>query len=205
MSRSVLFDQELVLRGRDVLLRPLSIDDAAGLGVAAGGLKTAHPYSFVPDDIDEARTYIETALGEKSKCERYPFAVVFQDTIVGTTSYLDFAWWPRRGVDESIPAAVEIGATWLARSAQRTRCNTEAKYLLLRHGFEHWRAERISFRTDERNDVSRKAIERLGTRFEGVRRAERLGADGRVRNSAYYSIVASEWPAIRNLLERQLA
>jgi RimJ/RimL family protein N-acetyltransferase len=167
-------------------------------------LKIAHPYGFVPDGIEQARVYIETALREKSKSGRYPFAIIFQDAIVGTTSYLDFVWWPRTGVDENAPAAVEIGATWLAGSAQRTRCNTEAKYLLLTQAFAVWETERVSFRTDERNDRSRAAIERLGARFEGIRRAERLGADGGVRNSACYSIVASEWPTVRSLLEARL-
>jgi RimJ/RimL family protein N-acetyltransferase len=196
MSHSAIFETELVLHGRDILVRPLVADDAADLATAAEGLKALHPYSFVPKGIAEAHTYIETALDEKSKGDRYPFAIVFHGRIVGTTSYLDFIWWRRSGVDPDLPAGVEIGATWLARSAQRTRCNTGAKCLLLSHAFETWRAERVSFRTDERNDRSRTAIQRLGARFEGVRRAERLGADGAIRNSAFYSIVASEWPEV---------
>src|SRR5580698_7853360 len=102
MSRSALFDQELALRGRDVLLRPLSAGDAADIAAAAEGLKASHPYSFVPGGIDEARIYIETALREKTKRERYPFAIIFRDVVVGTTSYLDFVWWPRAGADDNL-------------------------------------------------------------------------------------------------------
>ena len=204
MPHSAIFEKDLVLRSRDILVRPLTADDVAGLAGAAEGLKALHPFSFVPEGGAEACTYIETALHDKSKCDRFPFAIVFHGLIVGTTSYLDFIWWERSGVDRNLPAAVEIGATWLARSAQRTRCNTEAKYLLLSHAFETWRVERVSFRTDERNVRSRTAIERLGARFEGVRRAERLGADGAIRSSAYYSIVASEWPEARVLLALRL-
>ena len=94
------------------------------------------------------------------------------------------------------PDAVEIGSTWLAASAQRTRCNTEAKYLLLSHAFDVWRVHRVSLKTDERNTKSRRAIERLGALFDGVRRADMPGQDGSVRNSAYYSIVPGEWPTV---------
>ena len=103
------------------------------------------------------------------------------------------------------PDAVEVGSTWLAASAQRTRCNTEAKYLLLAHAFEGWEVHRVSLRTDERNERSRRAIERLGAQFEGIRRVDMPGQDGTVRNSACYSIVRAEWPAVRDRLQGFLA
>jgi RimJ/RimL family protein N-acetyltransferase len=99
---------------------------------------------------------------------------------------------------------VEIGYTWLAASAQRTRCNTEAKFLLLQHAFETWEVHRVTIRTDERNQRSRAAIARLGAHFEGIRRAEKPGADGSVRDSAMFSIIAAEWPAIRARLRERL-
>ncbi|MGD0189616.1 MAG: GNAT family protein [Rhizomicrobium sp.] len=198
------FTGTICLHGRYVALTPLGTDDSIALAEAAAGLKTGHPFSFVPDGLAEARKYIEGALHERARGERYPFAIVFQGLIVGTTSYLEFVWWRRPHAPQEAPAALEIGATWLASSAQRTRCNTEAKYLLLAYAFEDWRVERVSFRTDERNARSRSAIERLGARYEGVRRAERLGADGAVRNSAFYSIVASEWPDIKAKLTERL-
>ncbi len=193
------------LDAKDVSLRPLCESDAPGLAAAAAGLKDRHPFSFVPLGIEAARTYVETALNERSRGERYPFSIWFCSELVGTTSYMDFAWWERVDAPTTFPAALEIGATWLASRAQRTRCNTQAKYLLLTHAFDHWKVERVSFRTDERNAVSRAAIERLGARFEGIRRVERLGADGALRNSAFYSIIKCEWPLIRRRLENRLA
>ena len=94
----------------------------------------------------------------------------------------------------------EIGHTWLAASAQRTGINTEAKFLMLRHAFEVWEVHVVRLRSDQRNARSRSAIERLGARFEGVRRADRPGADGTVRDSAFYSISVAEWPAVRDHL-----
>ncbi|HVP85615.1 MAG TPA: GNAT family protein, partial [Rhizomicrobium sp.] len=90
----------------------------------------------------------------------------------------------------------------LSHSAQRTRCNTEAKLLMLRHAFDEWKVHRVHFETDERNTRSRNAIARLGAKLEGIRRADRPGRDGIVRNSARYSIIADEWPAVEaNLTE----
>jgi RimJ/RimL family protein N-acetyltransferase len=93
----------------------------------------------------------------------------------------------------------------LAASVQRTAVNTEAKLLMLRHAFDTWDAERITFKTDARNSRSRNAIERLGAHFEGIRRAEVPATDGGIRDSAYYSIVRAEWPAVRKGLEARLA
>ena len=138
-----------------------------------------------------------------------PFAILWQDRVVGSTSYLDLQSWrwpagsPFARTDH--PDVVEIGATWQGASAQRTRCNTEAKYLLLSNAFDTWRVHRVALKTDERNVQSRRAIERLGAAFEGVRRADMPGHDGSVRNSAYYSILLAEWPNVRKRLEDALA
>ena len=138
-----------------------------------------------------------------------PFAILWNDRVVGSTSYLDVQrWrWPTgsRLQRTDHPDVVEIGATWLAASAQRTRCNTEAKLLMLAHAFDVWQVHRVSLKTDARNAKSRRAIERLGALFEGVRRADMPGADGSVRDSAYYSIVRAEWPDVRRKLEDALA
>jgi len=99
---------------------------------------------------------------------------------------------------------VEIGYTWLAASAQRTGLNLGAKRLMLAHAFDTWSVHRVSLDTDVRNHQSRQAIEALGARFEGVIRAERIGADATVRDSARFSIVASEWPDVRAHLDRRL-
>ena len=198
-----------VLEGATVLLRPLAISDAAALAAAAAESRQHYVYTRVPDGIAEAASYIAAALRERDDGRRMPFATLWRDRVVGSTSYLDVQQWrwpagsPLQRTDT--PDAVEIGATWLSHSAQRTRCNTEAKLLMLRHAFDAWEVHRVALKTDERNARSRRAIERLGARLDGVRRADMPGHDGSVRSSAYYSIVRAEWPAIRAKLEDALA
>lgn len=191
----------IALLGTEVSLRPLQLEHAEALALAASESREHYRFNPVPDGLLEARAYVVHALDSRDAGLRYPFVIEWRSRIVGTTSYSGFQPWlwpsgsPLQRTDR--PDVVEIGYTWLAASAQRTRCNTEAKYLLLRHAFETWEVHRVSLRTDERNQRSRNAIQRLGARFEGIRRADKPSADGIVRDSAFYSIVRSEWPAIR--------
>jgi N-acetyltransferase len=197
-----------LLRGRTVTLRALALADAGALALAASESRDEYGYTRVPDSIEGAQRYIELAFADRDAGRRMPFAIVWHDRVVGSTSYLDIQQWrwppgsPLQRTD--YPDSVEIGSTWLAASAQRTQCNTEAKYLLLSHAFEVWRVHRVCLKTDERNARSRRAIERLGAAFEGVRRADMPAQDGSVRSSAYYSIVPAEWPAVRKRLEEAL-
>ncbi len=137
-----------------------------------------------------------------------PGGAVPSGRVVGSTRFDDLAiWtWPAGNPAQRtvVPDAVEIGGTWLAQSARRTVVNTEAKLLMLSHAFDVWNVYRVRLRTDVRNQVSWKAIERIGARFEGVLRADRPGADGTVRDSALFSIVADEWPAARERLAGML-
>lgn len=193
------------LSGLEVTLRPMRIDDAEAFALATAESRDHYRYNPVPDGLPEARTYILKALRQRDEGWRMPFTIIWKQRIVGTTSYSDFRPWvwpdgsPLQRHDR--PDTAEIGYTWLAASAQRTRCNTEAKYLLLKHAFETWEVHRVSLRTDERNTRCRTAIERLGAQFEGIRRAHQPGRDGTVRNSAFYSIIQSEWLAVRTRLE----
>jgi N-acetyltransferase len=199
----------MILRGPTVTLRLLSVADASALAKAASESRDQYVYTRVPDGVDDAKRYIEMALADHEAGRRMPFAIIWNDRVVGSTSYLDVQRWrwpagsPLQRTDH--PDAVEIGATWLAASAQRTRCNTEAKHLLLSHAFDVWQVHRVALKTDERNAKSRRAIERLGAIFEGVRRGDMPGQDGSVRSSAYYSIMRAEWPAVRKTLEDALA
>jgi len=198
----------IVLRGQTVTLRLLSFADATALAMAASESRDQYVYTRVPDGVEDAKRYIEMALADHEIGRRIPFAIIWHDRIVGSTSYLDVQQWrwpPRSPLQRTDrPDAVEIGATWLAASAQRTRCNTEAKHLLLSHAFDVWQVHRVSLKTDERNARSRRAIERLGAMFEGVRRGDMPGQDDTVRSSAYYSIMRAEWPAVRKTLEDAL-
>src|SRR2546422_10967594 len=186
----------IVLRGRTVTLRLLSLADATALAPAASESRDQYVYTRVPDGVEDAKRYIETALADHEIGRRIPFAIIWHDRIVGSTSYLDVQQWrwspgsPLQRTDR--PDAVEIGATWLAASAQRTRGNTAAKHLLLSHAFDVWQVHRVSLKTDERNARSRRAIERLGAKVECVRRADMSGQDGSVKSCASYSLLKAE-------------
>ena len=154
--------------------------------------------------------YVDRALAEQQEERALVFATVDvrNGEIVGSTRFFNIErWaWPK-GHDRfglATPDACEIGYTWLTRSAIRTAANTEAKLLMLAHAFETWRVLRVCFHTDVRNERSRRAIERIGGEFEGILRAHRLASDYTARDSARYSIVAEDWPAIEKRLERRL-
>jgi RimJ/RimL family protein N-acetyltransferase len=111
---------------------------------------------------------------------------------------------PRRAAAGDPPDVAELGSGWLEPAAQRTAVFTATSLLLLGHAFETWRVHRLVVKTDVRNTRSRAAIERLGGRFEGVLRAHLPAADGVVRDTAMYSILPAEWPAVRIRLESAL-
>jgi RimJ/RimL family protein N-acetyltransferase/5'-deoxynucleotidase YfbR-like HD superfamily hydrolase len=199
----------LLLRGSEVTLRPLELADADALDAAAAEARDHYDYTPVPNGLAQARAYVERALQMRADGQRYAFAIVWQGRVVGSTSYYDFQAfeWPEGSALAGAPGpdVVEIGHTWLAASAQRTRCNSEAKFLLLEQAFEIWRTRRVRLRTDERNARSRAAIARLGARFEGIQRGDKPGVDGTLRNAAGFSILAEEWPEISARLRARLA
>ncbi|WP_245726999.1 GNAT family N-acetyltransferase [Streptomyces longwoodensis] len=124
---------------------------------------------------------------------------------VGATAY----WEPRCWRDDGRLDAVEVGFTWLAATAQGTGINAEAKLLLFRHAFEEWDVARVDLKTDARNARSRAAIESVGACFEGVlrnwSRSWAPGEEGRLRDSAIFSVTAAEWPACRARLGERVA
>lgn len=198
---------ELILRGRDVVLRPLARGDAEALARAGAESRESYAYTPVPHGRGEAERYIAHALEQRASGERHPFAIEWRGTVVGSTSYAQYQpWrWPEGCAlaRSDRPDAVEIGYTWLAASAQRTCCNAQAKLLLLDQAFERWQVHSVFLKTDARNQRSRRAIEALGATFDGVLRAHTRGFDCTVRNSAFYSILAAEWPKLRPRLEER--
>lgn len=201
----------VTLEGRFVRLEPLAPAHAPGLLAAAAGPRDTYGFTLVPKDEAEARAYIENALGEQEAGRAIPFATLDRATgrVVGSTRLFNIEYWPwppgnpnQRGVDR--PDVAEIGWTWLGASAQRTPINTEAKLLMLAHAFDVWRVHRVSLMTDARNQRSRNAIMRLGARFDGVLRAARPASDGTIRDTAAFSILDSEWPAVRTTLSTRL-
>lgn len=196
------------LQGRHVVLRPLRMEDAEALATAAES-RQHYGFTEVPDGVDDARRFIADANDLAAAGERMAFAVEWNGVVVGTSSFWEMRpWrWPLGSSRQrsAIPDVVEIGSTWYAARAQRTLVNTEAKLLMLGHAFDVWNVHRVALRTDVRNVRSRSAIERLGARFEGIRRADLPGMDGTVRDSAYFSIVLAEWPEVRARLTARLA
>jgi N-acetyltransferase len=201
----------VVLEGRFVRLEPLTAEHAPALLAAASGPRDTYGLTWVPGRLAEAAAYIDAALGEQTARRSLPFATVDRPAgrVVGSTRFLNIEYWNwpegnacQRGVER--PDVVEIGATWLAAEAQRTPINTEAKLLMLAHAFDRWRVHRVSLMTDARNERSRNAIMRLGARFDGVLRAARPASDGTIRDTAAFSILDSEWPAIRAKLQARL-
>ncbi|HSB86944.1 MAG TPA: GNAT family protein [Ilumatobacteraceae bacterium] len=195
------------LTGRHVQLEQLSLDFAEEL-VAAGNLdRSTYAWTPVPPTVEGMRRYISSLLADQEARNAVPFAQrrLNDGALVGCTRYLRLEWWGRR----DLPDEVEIGGTWLAASAQRTRINTEAKYLLLGNAFDSWNVHRVSICTDSRNTQSRTAILRLGATFEGILRSHRgsyaAGEENTVaRDSAMYSVIRDEWPAVKRALEDKL-
>ena len=200
---------DLVLRAGEVVLRPLVRGDVEALSGAAAEARDSYGYTPVPNGLGEAREYVEHALEQRVTGERHAFAIEWRERVVGTTSYAEFQpWrWPKGCslARADRPDALEIGYTWLSACAQRTSCNTQAKLLLLAQAFEGWSVHSVFLKTDARNQRSRAAIERLGAKFDGVLRAHTRGFDCTVRDSAYYSIIAAEWPDVRAGLRQRLA
>jgi RimJ/RimL family protein N-acetyltransferase len=196
-----------VLGGSHILLEPLDRRHVDGL-VAAADDPTLYRWSPVPRGKAEARNYIDTALAWRDAGTAVPFAIVrvADGAVIGSTRFWNIErWaWPveHSSHGRALPDACEIGYTWLTRSAIRTEANTEAKLLMLTHAFEVWQVSRVCFHTDARNQRSRTALERIGGQFEGILRAHRMAADFIPRDSARYSIVAAEWPAVKAWLEQ---
>ncbi|MDL2076265.1 GNAT family protein [Streptomyces sp. GXMU-J15] len=195
-----------VLEGTRVRLEPLEHRHTADLALAAEEDRGSYRFTWVPR-ADEVGAYIDAQLARAAAGKLAPYAQVDRSSgrAIGCTSYWDPRPWP----DGTDLCAIEIGFTWLAASAQGTGVNTEAKYLLFRHAFETWNVARVDLKTDARNLRSRAAIEAAGARLEGVlrnwSRSWVPGEDGRLRDSAIFSITAEEWPERRARLEERMA
>lgn len=195
------------LEGRWVRLEPLASAHVDQLSAAANEDRAHYGYTPVPSTREEMAHYVEDLLARRTARECVPFAQIARDSarVVGATRYLTLC--ARRDGDP--PYSLEIGGTWLAHSAQRSAINTEAKLLLLRHAFEVLGVARVQLKSDERNERSRRAIERLGARFEGVLAQFQPSAvaseEGLLRNTAMYSIIAEQWPGVRDALGARLA
>lgn len=202
----------VTLSGDHVRLLPLSLEHIPALTNAAGQDRSNYQWTWVPHGEGAMRTYVDEALALSAERKAIPFATTLAASgeVVGCTRFANFeyhAWAPGSAHSRgpSVPDGVEIGWTWLAHSAQRTKANTEAKWLMLRYAFEELGVRVVRLNTDRRNARSRAAIERIGGKLDGVIRANRAATDDTVRDSAAYSIIESEWPDVDAALRERLA
>jgi N-acetyltransferase len=191
-----------VLGGVFVRLEPLAQAHLQGLVEAANESRETFGLTLVPDDARGMQAYIDDALSARDMGLAVPYASVrvSDGRVLGSTRFASaerWHWTDREKRASDLPDAVEIGWTWLRPSAQRSAANTEAKLSMLSLAFERWQVQRVMLKTDARNVRSRANIERIGGKLDGILRAHMPAYDGGVRDSAMYSILPAEWPAIR--------
>jgi N-acetyltransferase len=184
------------LEGKFVRLEPLRREHAPVLFEA--GRKLDWEWMLVPlNSMEAVKKRIEDGLKAEEKNEEYPFIVKLKkgEGVIGSTSYLQVSSRHRRA---------EIGSTWYSPDVWGTIVNPECKYLLLKHAFEDWNAVRIQLGTHANNIHSQRAILKLGAKFEGRLRNHGIMPDGSVRDAMLYSIIASEWPAVKDKLLKRI-
>lgn len=186
------------LEGRDVRLVPLGLEQVDAL--CAVGLD-ADIWRWMPVTVSDRagmERFVQESLDMQQAGTGLPFAMVLRETghVIGSTRFMNAVAEHRR---------VEIGGTWIAPEWQRSRMNTEAKYLMLRHAFERLGCLRVEFKTHVDNARSRSAILRLGAVEEGTFRKHMVQGDGSIRDTVYFSIVDDEWPTVKARLESRLA
>ena len=184
----------IVLTGRSVRLEPMTEEHVAGLTAIGLDENTWKYMVYGPiRDEEDIRRWVKSVLSGPDR----PFVVIHlaSGRVAGATRYMEIRPEQR---------GLEIGGTWYGLDFQRTIVNTECKYLLLRHAFEELDCIRVQLKTDSRNERSQRAIERIGALKEGILRNHMILPDGYIRNSVYYSIVDSEWPALKLKLEGML-
>lgn len=189
--------EPVLLEGKKIMLEPLSLahhDDLCEAGLHEQIWQLAPVALKTTEDM---QSYIQAALDEQARGVSLPFATVEKASgkAIGSTRF---------GNIDAANKRVEIGWTWIAPGWQRTFVNTEAKYLMLKHAFETWRCNRVEFKTDALNERSRNAILRIGAKAEGIFRQHMVTESCRLRDSAYFSIINTEWPEVKAILEEKL-
>ena len=189
--------EPVVLEGARVRLEPLRADHLADLERVAFDLPIWQWTIMGPQDAAGLRRWVDTALANQDAGTERPFATidVASGRAVGSSRYMTIVPEHKR---------LEIGWTWIATAFQRTGANREAKLLQLTHAFETLGANRVEFKTHARNERSRNALAGIGATFEGVFRNHTIMPDGSLRDSAYFSVIAGEWPAVKAALAARL-
>lgn len=188
--------EPVTLRGAHATLEPLARSHLDGMIAATkDGELSKLWYTSVPSPDGMAKE-IERRLDLQAKGSMLPFAVLDSDgRVAGMTTFMN--------IDATFKR-VEIGSTWYAKRVQRTPLNTECKLMLMTHAFEALGCIAVEYRTSFFNQQSRRAIERLGAKLDGILRSHQRHSDGSLRDTCVYSIISSEWPAVKTHLAYQL-
>jgi RimJ/RimL family protein N-acetyltransferase len=187
--------EPITLHGNTIRLEPLSEKHTPDLTVAGQDERIWEFMLYGNLTTEPAmQAWVRDIISRQEKGTDLPFAVIHLDTNqgIGATRYLNI----RRD-----DLGVEIGGTWFCVDYQRTVVNTECKYLMMMHAFETWDCIRVEFKTDSRNIRSQHALERIGAKYEGVLRNHLITPSGYIRDSVYYSVINTEWSAVKKKLE----
>jgi RimJ/RimL family protein N-acetyltransferase len=189
--------EPVTLEGRIVRLEPLSLEHVPGLAEVGLDPELWRWTLARPQGVDDVRAWAASTISARDAGTEFPFATidVASGRPIGSSRYMNIVLEHRR---------LEIGWTWVAPPWQRTGANREAKLLMLEHAFERLGCRRVEFKTDSNNEKSRVALLGIGASFEGIFRNHMVMPDGRMRHSAWYSVIDEEWPAVRAGLEAKL-
>jgi RimJ/RimL family protein N-acetyltransferase len=198
MNDSAINIKPITLEGEYVRLEPMTLEHEDALVAAAADGELWNTDVTIIPRAEGMRSYIQFAVDGFAQGNQLAFVIISQRTgrVVGSTRFYEIRPHDR---------VAAIGYTWLAKSAQRTLINTEAKLLLLTHAFETWKCVRVELITDVRNEQSRTAILRLGAKQEGVLRKHLILPSGRIRDSVIFSIIDDEWSEVKAALTKKLA
>jgi len=184
------FTEDIILENNIALLRPLKPEDEKGFGKISfdAGIWKYNVFRIM--NSAELNEFINKSSDDRKRNFRYSFTIINKASgeIAGSTSFANISVKDKR---------IEIGWTWLGKKFMGTGLNKECKFLLLQYAFEHLKFKRVEFKTDVLNKASRKALQKIGAREEGILRSHTLMHDGRRRDTIYYSILAGEWSEIK--------
>ncbi len=184
------FNEDIILENKLVLLKPVTTEDEEGFSKIAFDADIWKYNVFRIMNPVELQEFVNKSIEDKKRNFRYPFTIINKASgeIAGSTSYSNISIKDKR---------LEIGWTWLGKKIMGTGLNKECRFLLLQYAFEHLKFERVEFKTDVLNKASRRALQKIGAKEEGILRSHTLMHDGRRRDTIYYSILSNEWSGIK--------
>lgn len=187
--------EAIILVGKSVRLEPLEIHHVPDLMKVALKNQDEFGHTFVPLSNEESDRYFVQALNLRHNHLAYPFVMLVDGRVIGTTRYTDIDWQNK---------TLGIGYTWFDKKYYGTAVNVESKYLLFKYAFEELGFMRIKIRVDSLNKRSRRAVKALGTTLEGIMRKHKITSNGRIRHTALYSILDDEWPDVKPMLQERI-